>query len=150
KKIAYVMNHDVHVLNLETLKANQVTTGGTALIEHGVAEFVAQEEMGRFSGYWWAPDSGRIAYQETDHTGVEVWHVADPTHPDASPHPSYYPRPGKNNAKVKLGVIDIEGGKTRWIQWDHEKYPYLATVRWQKKAPLCLTVQSRDQRELAL
>src|ERR1041384_5306361 len=51
KKISYVKNHDVFVLNLETLKENRVTTGGTALIEHGVAEFVAQEEMARFTGY---------------------------------------------------------------------------------------------------
>jgi dipeptidyl-peptidase 4 len=150
KKVSYVRDHDLYVLNLDTGKENQVTTGGTALIEHGVAEFVAQEEMGRFTGYWWAPDSERIAYQETDNTGVEIWHVADPIHPDATPTVFFYPRPGKNNATVKLGVIDIDGGKTTWIAWDTKKYPYLATVRWSKKAPLCLTVQSRDQRQLAL
>ena len=150
KKISYVRDHDVYVLDLATSKETQVTKGGTALVEHGVAEFVAQEEMGRFTGYWWAPDSERIVYQETDNDGVEVWHVADPIHPEGKPTPFYYPRPGKNNAKVKLGVVSIGGGKTTWIDWNRDKYPYLATVRWQKKAPLCLTVQSRDQRELAL
>jgi dipeptidyl-peptidase-4 len=150
KKVSYVRDHDIYVIDLDTLKETPVTTGGTALIEHGVAEFVAQEEMSRFTGYWWAPDSERIAYQETDHKGVEVWHVADPIHPDATPQPFYYPRPGKNNAQVKLGVTSIKGGKTTWIAWDTDKYPYLATVRWQKKTPLTLTVQSRDQRELAL
>lgn len=150
KKVSYVKDHDIYVLNLETMKENQITTGGSALVEHGVAEFVAQEEMARFTGYWWAPDSERIAYQETDHADVEVWHVADPIRPEAKPQPFYYPRPGKNNAKVKLGVIDSDGGRTKWIEWDHAKYPYLATVRWSKKAPLCLTVQTRDQRELAL
>jgi dipeptidyl-peptidase-4 len=150
KKVSYVRDHDVFVLNLDTMKESQITKGGAALIEHGVAEFVAQEEMGRYTGYWWSPDSGSIVYQETDNTGVEVWHVADPIRPDAIPQPFFYPRPGKNNAKVKLGVIDIDGGKTKWIEWNREKYPYLATVRWQKKAPLCVTVQSRDQREVAL
>lgn len=150
KKVSYVRNHDVFVLNLETNKETQVTTGGTPLIEHGVAEFVAQEEMARFTGYWWSPDSERIAYQETDNNSVEVWHVADPIRPESSPQPFFYPRPGKANARVKLGVIDIGGGTTQWIDWDREKYPYLATVRWSKKAPLCLTVQSRDQRELVL
>ncbi len=150
KKVSYVRNHDVYVLHLDTLKENQVTTGGTALVEHGVAEFVAQEEMARFTGYWWAPDSERIVYQETDNTGVEVWHVADPIRPESTPQPFFYPRPGKSNAKVHLGIIDIDGGKTRWIDWDRERYPYLATVRWSKKAPLCLAVQTRHQRELAL
>jgi dipeptidyl-peptidase-4 len=161
KKISYVRDHDVYVLDLASQKETRVTTGGTALLEHGVAEFVAQEEMGRFTGYWWSPDSDKIAYQETDHADVEVWYVADPIRPDAKPQPFYYPRPGKNNAKVKLGVTDIPSppergvgaagdGETTWINWDRANFPYLATVRWQKKAPLCLTVQSRDQRELLL
>lgn len=150
KKVSYVRDHDVYVLDLASQKETRITKGGTALVEHGVAEFVAQEEMGRFTGYWWAPDSERIAYQETDHKGVEVWHVADPIHPDSKPQPFYYPRPGKQNAKVKLGIVAIDGGDTTWIDWDREKHPYLATVRWPKKAPLTLTVQSRDQRELAV
>ncbi len=150
KKVSFVRAHDVYVLDLATQKETRVTTGGTAMIEHGVAEFVAQEEMGRFTGYWWSPEGDQIAYQETDHQGVEVWHVADPIRPEAEPQPFFYPRPGKNNAKVKLGVTSLAGGKTTWIEWDREKYPYLATVRWSKKAPLCLTVQSRDQRDLLL
>jgi dipeptidyl-peptidase 4 len=150
KKVSYVRDHDIYVLDLATQKETRVTTGGTALTAHGLAEFVAQEEMGRFTGYWWSPDSDKIAYQATDNGEVEVWHVADPMHPDAKPTPFYYPRPGKNNAKVKLGVVSASGGKTTWIDWDAKKYPYLATVRWAKKSPLCLTVQSRDQRELAL
>jgi dipeptidyl-peptidase-4 len=164
KKVSYVRAHDVYVLDLATQKETRVTTGGTALIEHGVAEFVAQEEMARFTGYWWGPDSDHIVYQETDHSAVEVWHVADPIRPEATPTPFYYPRPGKNNATVKVGVVpfflkpaptsnepaELTTGKTIWIEWDAKKYPYLATVRWSKKAPLCLTVQSRDQRELVL
>lgn len=152
KKVSYVLGYDVYVLDLATHKEARVTTGGTALKPHGVAEFVAQEEMARFTGYWWSPDSDAIVYQETDHTGVEVWHVADPIHPEAEPTPFYYPRPGKNNATVKLGVVSAtpQAAKTVWIEWDQKKYPYLATVRWSKNAPLCVTVQTRDQRELVL
>ncbi|MBI1829963.1 MAG: DPP IV N-terminal domain-containing protein [Planctomycetes bacterium] len=153
KKVSYVRDHDVFVLDLASQKEIRVTSGGAAPVEHGVAEFVAQEEMGRFTGYWWSPDSDRIVYQETDHADVEVWHVADPIHPGAAPTPFYYPRPGKNNAKVKLGLVPVGASKdpkTVWIDWDREKFPYLATVRWVKNAPLCLTVQSRDQRELVL
>ena len=150
KKVSFVRDHDVYVLDLAARKESRVTTGGTALKPNGTAEFVAQEEMGRFTGYWWAPDSERIVYQQTDNSDVEVWHVADPIHPDVKPTPFYYPRPGKNNATVKLGVVSIDGGATQWIGWDHKKYPYLATVRWAKKAPLCIAVQTRDQRELVL
>src|SRR5262249_14277823 len=135
KKVSYVRDHDVFVLDLATQKESRITTGGTALVEHGVAEFVAQEEMARFTGYWWSPDSKFIVYQETDNTGVEVWHVADPMRPEAEPTPFYYPRPGKSNAKVRLGIVPVnlrgkgdDAGKTTWIEWNRDKYPYLATV----------------------
>jgi len=150
QRIAYVLDHDVFVFDLGTQTERRVTIGGTDKLRHGVAEFVAQEEMGRFSGYWWSPDSRFIAYAETDHEGVEVWNVADPAKPDEPPFASYYPRPGKKNVKVRLGVIPVDGGQTVWMHWDAERYPYLTSVVWEKNGPLTLAVQTRDQRELAL
>ena len=102
-----------------------VTSGGTIVKTHGLAEFVAQEEMSRFSGYWWSPDSKSIAYEEADHTGVETWYVADPFKPDQKPAEQYYPRPGKKNVAVKLGDrprrrrrnrVDELARRKRWLQ----------------------------------
>jgi dipeptidyl-peptidase-4 len=150
KSLAYVLDYDVFVFDLATQTERRVTTGGTDKLRHGLAEFVAQEEMDRFSGYWWSPDSRFIAYEESDHEGVEVWHVADAAKPDVSPFASYYPRPGKNNVKVRFGVVPVAGGDTVWINWDRERYPYLTSVRWDKHGPLTLAVQTRDQHELVL
>ena len=33
------------------------------------------------------------------------------------------------------------------MAWDRERYPYLATVRWEKNSPLTLLVQNREQTE---
>ncbi|HEV3438880.1 MAG TPA: alpha/beta fold hydrolase [Gemmata sp.] len=150
KKIAYVRGFDVAVYDLAAGKEAMVTTGGTLVKTHGLAEFVAQEEMGRFSGYWWSPDSKFIAYEEADHTGVETWYVADPFKPGQKPAEQYYPRPGKKNVAVKLGVIPVEGGETVWVEWDREKYEYLAAVRWDELGPLTLQVQDRKQQKLLL
>jgi dipeptidyl-peptidase 4 len=150
KAVAYVRDQDVYVLDLATQKERRVTTGGTEALTHGLAEFVAQEEMNRFSGYWWSPDSQSIAYEEADAGGVEVWYVADPIRPEQPAQPTFYPRPGKANVKVRLGVIPVSGGDTVWIGWDAKKYPYLASVRWDKHGPLTLTVQTREQKKLLL
>ena len=101
KKISYVRGHDIYVFDIAAGKEIRVTENGSEAVPHGIAEFVAQEEMGRFTGYWWSPESDKIAYQETDHGGVEVWYVADPIDPGGKPQPFYYPRPGRNNAKVR-------------------------------------------------
>jgi dipeptidyl-peptidase-4 len=148
--VSYVREHDVYVIDFATLKERAVTLGGTEVVAHGLAEFVAQEEMGRFTGYWWSPDSRFIAYQQSDHKGVETWYVADPIEPGVKPTPFFYPRPGKRNVAVKLGVVPVSGGPTTWLQWDAAKYPYLANVHWPKDGPLLVTVQTRDQREVVV
>jgi dipeptidyl-peptidase-4 len=150
KRISYVLDQDVYFFDLATAREHRVTVGGTELVSHGLAEFVAREEMNRFSGYWWSPDGRSMAYQETDATDVEVWYVADSAKPEDPPYPSRYPRPGKANAKVRLGVIPTGGGATVWIEWDRQRYPYLTTVVWDKHGPLTLAVQTRDQKELVL
>jgi dipeptidyl-peptidase-4 len=148
--VAYVLDHDVYALDLASGNETRVTTGGTATNTHGLAEFVAQEEMQRFSGFWWSPDSKSIAYEESDTSGVEVWYVADPVHPEQRPLPSAYPRPGKANAKVRLGIVPAGGGETTWVEWDAGRYPYLGDVRWDKSGPLTILVQDRLQQEQVL
>jgi dipeptidyl-peptidase-4 len=150
KYVSYVRDHDLYVYDLATDKEKAITTGGTEKKTHGLAEFVAQEEMNRFTGYWWSPDSRKLAYEEADADGVEIWYVADPAHPDQAAQPSFYPRPGKANVKVRLGIVPIDGGDTTWIEWDVKKYPYLGGVHWSEAGPLTITVQTRDQKELAL
>ncbi len=108
--------------------------------------------MGRFTGYWWAPSGASIAYEEADAEGVEVWQVADPIHPDRPAQSFSYPRPGRANVKVRLGITTVEAfsGDTLWVKWDDKTYPYLADVRWEKDGPMTLVVQNRAQTELAL
>ncbi len=150
KQIAYVRGFDVYAYDLASGKETAVTTGGTREKTHGIAEFVAQEEMDRHSGYWWSPDSKRIAYTEADHAGVEVWAIADPLRPDKPPQEQYYPRPGRKNVSVRLGVVDVAGGKTTWVEWDRAKYEYLAAVKWDKGGPLTVQLQDRKQQAVAL
>jgi dipeptidyl-peptidase 4 len=150
KQVGYVLDYDVYTYDLEKNKETRVTTGGTEKKTHGLAEFVAQEEMGRFSGYWWSPDSKSIVYEEADAEGVEVWYVADPVKPDQPPHAQYYPRPGKKNVSVRAGIIPATGGETVWIDWDRDEYPYLVQVHWDEFGPLTVTVMTRLQQELVL
>jgi dipeptidyl-peptidase-4 len=148
RAVAAVIGGEVHVVDLETKADVALTSGATETIQHGVAEFVAQEEMGRHEGFWWSPDSQWIAYQETDNSGVESRFIADPLHPETPPAKNFYPRTGTNNAKVRLGIVERSGGTTQWVEWDREKYPYLARVVWKEAAaPLCLIVQNRAQQE---
>ena len=147
----------------ETLVSPQASGNVT----YGEAEFVAQEEMGRRHGFWWAPDSSAIAYQSTDTTGVEVFTIADAADPAKPAQTWPYPRAGTKNADVRLFVRHIEGfdqidtssdglGAAIYfedpieVRWDRVTYPYLAKVVWEKHGPLTILVQNRLQTEQIL
>ena len=148
--LACVRNGEIYVVDLASGGERKLTTGAGGTITNGAAEFVAQEEMDRDHGYWWSPDNKFIAYQQTDTAGVETFYIADPTKPESEPNQWPYPRPGKKNAAVKLGIVPAAGGETVWVNWDRDKYPYLASVRWEENSPLTILVQNRLQTEEAL
>ena len=154
RSVAFVRDYDLYVRDLKTAKETRLTRGGSEALQHGLPEFIAQEEMGRFQGFWFSPDSQTIAYEQADHREVERFTIGDPAKPEVAAEGFYYPRPGKDNVRVRLGLMPAKGGKTTWVRWDAEKYPYLLRVYWPKtapvQAPLTLIVQTRDQREQAI
>lgn len=147
QRLACVRNGEIYVTDLSSGEERQITRGAGGTITNGAAEFVAQEEMNRVHGYWWSPDSRWIAYQQTDTAGMETFHILDPLHPQREPSISPYPRTGTKNASVRLAIVPVAGGESRWIDWNHEKYPYLAQVAWQDTGPLTILVQNRRQTE---
>jgi len=44
-------------------------------ISHGVADFVAQEEMDRYRGFWWHPDSTAILFTRNDESAVPLYRI---------------------------------------------------------------------------
>jgi len=148
--VSYVRAHDLYVYDRTADRIIPVTTGGSELQPNGEAEFVAQEEMDRRTGYWWSPDSKWVAYENYDATGVERNYIADAASAYTAPQGWFYPRAGKPNVVARLAVSAATGGTPVWVQWDAQRFPYLATVRWAENAPLVILVQARDQREQVL
>jgi dipeptidyl-peptidase-4 len=146
-RVAFVRDGDLHVVEIASGVERRLTTGASPTLSHGLAEFVAQEEMGRAEGYWWSADGKLLAYEEADTGKVELFHIADPMHPERGADSWPYPRPGRDNAVVRLGVVAAAGGPTVWVDWDRGRYPYLAAVRWERGGPLAVLVQNREQTE---
>ncbi|RKE20971.1 S9 family peptidase [Streptomyces sp. TLI_171] len=115
-------------------------------VSWGQAEFVAQEEMSRDRGYWWAPDSSALLAARVDDRPVQRWWIADPANPERPPVEVAYPAAGTPNAEVGLWLLGLDGSRTE-IRWDRAAYPYLARVHWSAGGPPLLQVQARDQRE---
>jgi dipeptidyl-peptidase-4 len=55
-----------------------------------------------------------------------------------------------NGIKADVADESAKSDLVRWIEWDRNKYPYLVRVSPTKFGPLTITVETREQHELAL
>jgi dipeptidyl-peptidase-4 len=116
-------------------------------VRWGVAEFMAAEEMGRQRGFWWAPDGTGLLAARVDESPVQTWYIGDPANPSREPSVVRYPSAGTANADVSLAYLGLDGSR-RDVEWDHQAFPYLVSVRWPRGFAPLLTVSSRDQRTM--
>jgi dipeptidyl-peptidase 4 len=109
----------------------------------GSAEFIAAEEMGRMRGYWWSPDSQRIAACRVDVADVPVWHIADPAHPEHAPVEHHYPAAGSANATVSFHILGVTDNSRIDVPLSGT-WEYLNSVSWGTSGLIAQT-QTRDQ-----
>jgi len=149
--VAFVRNQDLYLIDRASGDERRLTTDGGGVIKNGMAEFVAQEEMGRNSGYWIAPDDARIAFLRVDESPVAVTTRYEIEADTVEVVEQRYPYAGTPNVQITLGVIDLASGETRWIDLGEERDFYLPRVKWLPDArTLAVQRQARDQRRMDL
>ncbi len=149
--VSFVRDQDLLVLNLATGDETALTTDGEGLITWATAEFIAQEEMDRDTGYWWSPDEKFIALQRTDESPVDIVPRLDITGGGASVVEQRYPRAGRPNAVVELYVQDVLAARRVKVDLGENTDIYLARVNWSADGrTLYVQRQSRDQQRLDL
>jgi dipeptidyl-peptidase-4 len=149
--ISFIRNQNLFIYDLKNNKERAITTAGGGTIKFGMAEFVAQEEMDRMTGYWWSPDESKIAFTKVDESPVEEVTRSEIYSDDIKTVKQRYPFAGKNNVLIELGVIQLSDNKFSWINLGENKDIYIARVNWtQNSNQLTYQWQSRDQKTLKL
>jgi dipeptidyl-peptidase 4 len=147
--VAYVEAGALHVVRTDGSGGRVLATPELDDVTYGVAEFVAAEEMGRQSGYWWSPDGSQLLVARVDVARVRRWYIADPSNPERPAVAVAYPAAGTDNADVTLQVIGVDGGQAVEVAWDRARFEYVATVDWSEHG-LLVVVQTRDQRTMRI
>jgi dipeptidyl-peptidase-4 len=111
----------------------QLTSGADGEgILNGVADFLSQEEMNRYTGFWWAPDSQSILFTSVDQTAVPEYYITNLGTDVVETESHRYPFAGEANPAVKLGVVKVS--KPLEIVWlrlpEGDQDVYIARAGW--------------------
>jgi dipeptidyl-peptidase-4 len=149
--VAYVRDQNLFAYDLTKHKEKALTKDGHGPIKNGMAEFVAQEEMDRSTGYWWAPDDEHIAFARVDETPVKLTQRFEIAADNVATFAQRYSAAGGANVSIRLGVINVRSGATTWIDLGPDPDIYLARVNWLPDGKtIAIQRESRDQRRLDL
>jgi len=149
--VAFVRERDLWVIDVAKGTEVRLTQDASATIANGIAEFVADEEMDRHTGYWWAPDDSAIAFARIDEAPVPVQRRFEIYADRTEVIEQRYPAAGQPNVHVQLGVIAPRAGAAaKWLDLGKETDIYLARVDWADATHVSFQRQSRDQKRLDL
>jgi len=147
--LSYVRDNDLYCLDLDSGRETAVTRDGSATVCSGRADFLAQEEMHRFEGYWWHPEETLLAFIRVDEGPVAVTRRYEIEAEDCNVIEQRYPYAGAANPEVTLWCYRLGDGACWQLPWAQGGDAYLARVNWFAD-DLAVQVQDRAQRRLSL
>jgi dipeptidyl-peptidase-4 len=149
--VSFIRNQNIVVIDLTSGKEKQLTVDGKGTVHNGEAEFVAQEEMGQRTGYYWAPDDSAIAYKRYDEAQVPVARRFEIFADRTDVVEQRYPAAGDPNVIAELFIVSPVSGAPRKVDLGANKDIYLVRADWSGDSKtLVYQRQSRDQKKLDL
>jgi len=157
KLVGFVWDRELYVVSTDCASTPVQLTSGAAGTEltNGLADYIAQEEMDRYEGYWISADSSMCAFEQVDERMVpayRIMHLGSDRVGEGAQEEHRYPFAGQKNSQVKLGVVPTMGGSVKWFDLTARfgDDAYLARVKWLPDNTLIIQIENRQQTELEL
>ncbi|WP_412063633.1 DPP IV N-terminal domain-containing protein [Rubrivirga sp. IMCC45206] len=136
ERVAFVRDRNLYLVDLDTGRERALTTNGSpGGVINGTFDWVYEEEFGLRDGFRWSPDGRYIAFFQLDETGTRDFQMTDfrTLYPETMQF--RYPKAGETNAEVRVGVVDVTTGQTRFFDTDTwfeggDETEYIASMGW--------------------
>ena len=151
RTVAFVRANNLYVVDVATGRETALTKDGAEKILNGRLDWVYEEELygrGNTKGFWWSPDSQRLAFLRFDETPVREFVVVDHTSRLQNLEATPYPKAGDPNPLVRLGVANVSGSAPQWIETgNYESTDFLISrVAWTPEGKrVVFQAQDREQ-----
>jgi len=153
--VSYVRKHNLYVRPASGGDEKELTKDTGENLFNGDIDWVYTEELAVRSNYFWSPDSRQIVFLHMDEAKVPSYPLVNlsPTHPTVDNEK--YPEVGDPNPVVKLGVVDADRDKVRWISLAHDssssdEEAYIPRFGWVREGVIWAEVLNRAQDKMDL
>ncbi|MCI0512468.1 S9 family peptidase, partial [candidate division KSB1 bacterium] len=151
KKLMYLKQDNIFVLDLATGQETQITTQGQEHLWVGRFDWVYEEEFGIRTGFCWSPDGRYIAYFQVDARAEPEFPIVDFVPPHNTVEKMRYPKPGDPNAIVKIAAVELATLRTVWFDLGTETDLYIPRIKWTPNSQQLIIYRlNRDQNQLEL
>ena len=152
--VAFVRNNNLYYTNLADRREYQITADGKFNhVINGSTDWVYEEEFGFTKGFFWSPDSKRIAYYRFDESEVKEYNMQKWNKGQLYPtdYRFKYPKAGEQNAKVEIHIYQLSSHTTLKADLGTSEDDYIPRVKWTQN-PILLSVRTlnRLQNEMGL
>lgn len=152
KKVAFMRDNNLFVKDLEKNTETQFTFDG--LYNHiinGAPDWVYEEEFSFSQGFFWSPDSKKIAFFKFNESNVREFQMEEFEGLYPEWYSFKYPKAGEDNSVVEVFVYNLENGITMKMDTGAETDIYLPRMKWTKNANI-LAIQrlNRHQNHLEI
>lgn len=156
--ITFVRDHALAAIRLpdkgatpEWLTPRDIQNTDRPRVLNGEVDWVYGEELDVSSNYFWAPDSKSVAYLQMDETQVPEYPQVDMIQANTPVEWERYPKPGDLNPVVRVGVVNIESGITKWLNVPlHSSDDYIPRFGWVDDKTLWVETLTRNQKRRAV
>jgi dipeptidyl-peptidase-4 len=152
EKVAFVRENNIFYRFLNSKEETQVTFDGEInQIINGATDWVYEEEFSFDKGFYWSPNSDRIAYYKFDESQVkefqmEMYGTLYPDH-----YKFKYPKAGEDNSVISIHVFQLENGRTEDFDLGKETDIYVPRITWSNdKYTLVVQRMNRLQNKLEI
>jgi dipeptidyl-peptidase-4 len=149
-RVSYVRQHNIFVRPVSGKGEKQLTTDKKDDLFNGDIDWVYAEELGVRSNYFWSADSKEIVFLHMDEANVPTYPIANLIPTQATVDNQKYPKVGDPNPVVKLGVVDADKGKVRWISLTNDEEAYIPRFGWVGDGVIWAEVLNRNQDKMDL
>jgi len=152
EKIGFVRSNNIFIKYLNNNNEVQITRDGKwNHIINGEPDWVYEEEFAFSRGFFWSPESDKMAYYKFDESHVKQFNMTyyHKLYPEWYKYK--YPKAGEENAHVSVHVYDLDSKNTTEMNVGEVLDQYIPRIKWTgAHGKLCIYRLNRLQNKLEL